>query len=252
MTTLDHDILILGQRGMLGHMVKNYLCEFYKISAISERWPSQKFKNSIKNSKSAFLINCIGAIPQRTKEFSVNYELPIWLDNNFKGKIIHPGTDCEMDNDEYGYSKKIAADWIIENGKRTKMIKSSIIGPELSGSSSFLEWFLSNSDHSSVSGYNNHMWNGVTTYYWAKFSKNLIENWNNYDSKTTIGTKCTSKYELCKILNKVYDRNINITKFNTDTESNKCLDVDVSLIDIDEQLKEMKIFLSAIEEKHGN
>ena len=110
------NVLILGSNGMLGHMVEKYLKQYYKIEIINHRGPSQDFKTAINNSNSDFLINCIGAIPQKTKNFDVNWELPIWLDNNFKGKIIHPVTDCEMDRDDYGISKRKAADWIISNG----------------------------------------------------------------------------------------------------------------------------------------
>jgi dTDP-4-dehydrorhamnose reductase len=183
MDILNRKILILGSNGMLGHMVKKYLEQRYEIETINHRWPSDEFKTAIKKSNSNFLINCIGAIPQRTKDFSINWEIPKWLDENFNGNIIHPATDCEMDNDAYGISKKKAADWIIEFGKRTKMIKTSIIGPELNGSASMLYWFLSNKYHSEVNGYSNHTWNGITTFHWAKFSEELIKNWDNHKAK---------------------------------------------------------------------
>jgi len=132
MTTLDRKltVLILGHKGMLGHMVKLYLEQFYNIETIEHRWPGFQFKEAVKQSKADYLINCIGAIPQRTKDFDINFELPVWLDQNFRGRIIHPGTDCEMDEDEYGISKAKAANWLMENGLRTKIIKTIIIGYE--------------------------------------------------------------------------------------------------------------------------
>ena len=233
-------ILILGSNGMLGHMVKKYLDSIqYEIETIEHRWPSTDFKNSIIDSNADFLVNCVGAIPQRTKDFAINWELPIWLDKHFNGKIIHPSTDCEMDEDPYGLSKKRAADYIIESGKKTKMIKASIIGPELNGNSSMLYWFLSNEDHSEVNGYSNHMWNGITTYSWAIFCKELIDNWGKYNTRTTLSSNCLSKYDMCKIFNKVYKRNIIVKSFETREAVNKCLEADIILDDIDTQLIKM-------------
>lgn len=238
-------ILILGSNGMLGHMVKKYLDSIqYEIETVNHRWPSEEFKSAIINSDADVLINCVGAIPQRTKDFTINWELPIWLDKYFNGNIIHPGTDCEMDDDPYGMSKKLAADWIMDSGERTKMIKASIIGPELNGSASMLYWFLSNEDHSEVNGYSNHMWNGITTYYWAKFCVNLIERWDAWPKRTTLSSSCVSKYEMCKIFNEVYDRKIKVNPFETPQPVDKCLDGDVILDDIKIQLQKLVNFYS--------
>ena len=237
------NVLILGSNGMLGHMVEKYLKQYYEIEIINHRWPSQDFKTAINNSNSDFLINCIGAIPQKTKNFDVNWELPIWLDNNFKGKIIHPGTDCEMDRDDYGISKRKAADWIISNGKRTKMIKSTIMGPELFGNSTLLGWFLSCKENSTINGYLNHMCNGVTTYYWAQFCRNLLNSWDSYKIRTIIGTECISKYELLNICKKVFNKNIIINKHTTGKFNiNKCLVLDYQLDNMETQLKELKSY----------
>lgn len=233
-------ILLLGSSGMLGHMVKKYLkSQDYQIETISHRWPSKEFKTEVSNSGADVLINCIGAIPQRTKDFDINWELPIWLDTHFNGKIIHPSTDCEMDDDPYGLSKRKAADWIMDSGKRTKMIKASIIGPELNGSASMLYWFLSNEDNSEVNGYSNHMWNGITTYHWAQFCVKLIEDWDGFQKRTILGSECVSKYEMCKIFNKVYNRNIIVNSFETNYAVDKCLEADVVLDHISIQLENM-------------
>lgn len=235
-------ILILGSNGMLGHMVKLYLSKFHDIEIIKDRWPSKYFKDQILENKASVLINCIGAIPQKTNKYQVNWELPIWLDENFKGRIIHPSTDCEMDEDDYGISKRKAAEWLLKNAKRTKIIKTSIIGPELNGHASFLNWFLSNKDGTSINGYSNHMWNGITTLSWAKFSKSLIENWTIYPIRTVLSSQCISKYELCVICNTVFDRKILINPFRTEKSFNKCLVPDIELDNIEIQLKELRKF----------
>ena len=235
-------ILVLGHQGMLGHMVKMYLNDFFNVEIVEGRFPDEKFKREVIESESDYLINCIGAIPQKTSSFSINKELPVWLDQNFRGKIIHPGTDCEIDNDEYGNSKREASDWIIKNAERTKIIKSSIIGPETRGKKSLMEWFLSNPDGSSVRGYSNHYWNGVTTLEWAKKCRMIVEDWESYGKRTVIGTNCSTKYDILKNINSIYGRNISIQEFLTDSPVDKCLEKDIECGDIKDLIVEMKEF----------
>ena len=247
MTTLDRKltVLILGHTGMLGHMVKLYLEQFYTIETLSHRWGTEEFKTAIQESDADYLINCIGAIPQRTKNFDINWELPIWLDQNFNGRIIHPGTDCEMDSDDYGVSKAKAALWLMENGLRTKIIKTSIIGYEVNGNASLMEWFLSNEDGSTVNGYADHLWNGSTTYQWAKHAGQLIEKWNKHMDLTIIGTEATTKYDMLVSINDIFGRQINVNKVLTGTTVNKCLELDINYGTIQNQIKEMKEFYEA-------
>ena len=190
-------ILVLGHRGMLGHMVYKYLstksnCE---LTITNSRWPSERFKKKILDFNGDFVVNCIGAIHQKTNNFEVNTELPIWLDELDKNfKIIHPGTDCEIDNDDYGDSKRISTEYLMKNNKNTKIIKTSIIGHELDSKYSLLEWFL-NSD-SEVFGYSQAYWNGNTTLQWSKICYDLMVDWDNYEKLNIPSTECISKYEL--------------------------------------------------------
>ena len=240
MTTLGHKVIVLGSTGMLGHMVKKYLEQFYQVETIEYRWPTADFLKAIKESNADYLINCIGAIPQRTKNFDINFQLPIWLDRHFNGKIIHPGTDCEMDDDAYGLSKSKASSWLSAEGSRTKIIKTSIIGFELNGgNASLMEWFLSNRDGSEVNGYINHRWNGSTTLQWAKHAHKIIEDWDNYGKQTVIGTDSLSKWEILQTINDIFNRNIKVNQHQTD-EVNKCLDLDINYGSLSDQIKEMK------------
>lgn len=242
MNTLDRSkkkILVLGANGMLGHMVKKYLEYDYIVNTVEHKWPSEEFKQAISNSDDDILINCIGAIPQKTKEFKINYELPIWLENNFGSNIIHPGTDCEMDNDDYGISKKRARDFIIDNQNKTKILKSSIIGPELNSKASLLEWFLSSENK--VSGYTKAMWNGVTTLEWAKQCKLLIEHWHSYKVETILYSECISKYDLLSSIKSIFNKDIKISK-NNSYEADKCLTGDISTPSIKIQLFELLNF----------
>ena len=53
-----------------------------------------------------------GRVPQKTNDFSINWEIPIWLNENTNCKIIHPATDCEHDSSDYGISKRKGSDYI--------------------------------------------------------------------------------------------------------------------------------------------
>ena len=227
-------ILVLGHKGMLGHMVVGFLKKYYNVSTISTRWPECKEK--ILSFKGDYIINCIGAIPQRTNNFDINWQLPIWLDENMDCKIIPPGTDCEMDADKYGILKRMAADYIKTKGKQTKILKTSIIGPELNGNSSLLEWFLSQKNE--VYGYTEAMWNGNTTLEWSKQYLNLIKNWDNYKTLTILEGEQISKYNMLNNIKKLFNVNTNIIPKKLG--KNKTLKGEIKTPDFMNQLKELK------------
>ena len=231
-------VLILGHRGMLGHMVKRYF-EKNKLNVETTdfKYPTEEFLNYVKNYNGDYIINCIGAIPQKTKYFTINLDLPIWLEKNSVCKIIHAGTDCEIDDDDYGISKREANKFIKEMGKKTKIIKSSIIGPELETKYSLMEWFLNS--ESTVYGYSKAMWNGNTTLEWAKNCYNILLDWENYGVETILEGECLSKYELLKKIKKVFSKNIDILE-SENVICDKCLHGTIKTKKIEDQLSELK------------
>lgn len=242
-------VLILGHNGMLGHMVERFLRNACEVVHINARFPSDDFKNAIKTFDGDYIINCVGAIPQRTKVFDVNYELPIWLCSNTKVRIIHPGTDCEMDNDGYGISKKNASDYIKSKSNNTKIIKTSIIGPEINTAHSLLSWFLNS--NGSVNGYKNAYWNGVTTLEWAKICHSVMNNWEQFGIESIAQSNCISKYELLCIIRDVYKKNVNINLFENDYVD-KCLNGNIFTKNIQEQLQELKEYCMIANSKENN
>lgn len=228
--------LILGHNGMLGHMVSKYLkSKNVQIETTEFRWPSDEFKKLIKNYKGDYIINCIGAIHQRTNNFDVNWELPIFLDFYSECNIIHPGTDGDTDENCYGISKKIARDFVLYSSIKTKSIKTSIIGPELNTKASLMEWFFSNQDGQSVFGYSEHYWNGSTTLTWSEYSYEMMLNWEKYDKETILRSECISKKELLEIINEVFNRSIFIEEKN-EIKCDRCLSGGIIVPGIKEQL----------------
>jgi len=228
-------VLVLGHKGMLGHMVAMYLrSKDVDVITTNIRWPKSPF--TLSNVDCDYVINCIGAIPQRTADFDINWQLPIWLDLHAPCKVIHPGTDCEMDSDVYGVSKNIAAEYIRNLSKQTKSIKTSIIGPEMSGNASLMEWFLN--QEGEVFGYTKALWNGNTTLEWAKQCFILINNWNSNHNEIVISSTPISKYNLLNAIKDVFNKDIGIIE--QDKGSNKCLEGTIYTGTIQEQLEELK------------
>jgi dTDP-4-dehydrorhamnose reductase len=232
------NILILGHKGMLGHMLVKYLTDQnYTIHTINYRFPSKEFKDEILKFNGDYIINAIGAIPQKTNLFDINHELPIWLDKYSNHKIIHAGTDCEMDNDDYGISKRIASDYIKKFSTNTKIIKSSIIGPELDSKSSLLEWFLNSTGE--VKGFKNAMWNGITTFQWAITCDKIMNDWDSYLIENIIYSDCVSKFDLLNQIKLVFQKNITILEDKT-YGINKCLEGNIRVENIKTQLVNLK------------
>ncbi len=227
-------ILILGHKGMLGHMVKKVLTKSkFKIQTIEQKYPNW---DSLMFKDIDFIVNCIGAIPQKTNKFNINWEIPIWLENNTNCKIIHPSTDCEMDDDDYGNSKRKAADFIKSKGTKTKMIQTSIVGPEINSNASLLEWFLSQEDE--VFGYTKALWNGNTTLEWSKWCLNLINNWDDYPKLSILQSNTVSKYKLLNLFKEIYQKDIIIQK--RELGKDKTLKGNIKTKNIEEQLWELK------------
>ena len=229
-------VLILGSKGMLGHMVHKYLKSLdVEVETYKGRWPENK--SQISEFRGDYIINCIGAIPQRRNIFDINYELPIWLDSNTSCKIIHPGTDCD-DDDDYGNSKKKATNFILTQGKNTKIIKTSILGPELQGGASLLEWFLS--QEKEVNGYTKAIWNGNTTLEWAKHCYEIMLEWKKFETETVLQGETISKYDLLKTISEVYQKNIKINPIEKGVDRRLLGDIKTSSIKT--QLIELKQF----------
>ena len=230
-------ILVLGHNGMLGHMVVKYLqSQEYDVVKFIGRFPENQ--KTLLEFKGDYIINCIGAIPQRTNNFDINWYLPIWLDTHAPCKVIHPGTDCEMDDDDYGISKRIAANYIRNYGRQTKSIKTSILGPELYTKASLMEWFLNQENE--IFGYTNAMWNGNTTLEWAKYCEHVMQAWNMVEPELILSSDCISKYELLCTIKKVFNKDIKINK--KELGKDKCLVGTVTTDPIIEQLEELKEF----------
>ena len=143
-----------------------------------------------------------------------------------------------MDNDDYGNSKRIAAEWIKEEAKNTKIIKTSIFGPELNTKVSLMEWFLS--QEGEVFGYTKAIWNGNTTLEWSKRCLQLMNDWHIASNETIISSAPISKFNLLHAIKDEFNKDIDIKE--KELGSNKCLNGILYTGTIQEQLKELREF----------
>jgi dTDP-4-dehydrorhamnose reductase len=232
------NIFILGHKGMLGHMLykvfKNN--KDYRIDVSDLRYPNWDKKMF---EGMDYVVNCIGAIPQKKTSFDINWKIPIWLNEKLNCRIIHPASDCEIDDSNYGISKRKATDYIKEKAERTKIIQTSIIGPELNSNKSLLEWFLS--QHGLVHGYTKAIWNGITTLEWANQCSKIIENWDDYPTLNIFRSEKVSKYELLNIIKDCYKKD-EIEVIERGLGKDKALTGGHKTKDIKKQLLELKLF----------
>jgi dTDP-4-dehydrorhamnose reductase len=240
-------ILILGSDGMLGSMAMKYFAsKNFDVRGTTRNKAALKsnelylnlsnynfnLNDLIKNNwVPEYIINCIGIIkPHINKNIEesiyVNSLFPHILSRQSKNlniKVIHITTDCVYSGNHGNYNEYSIFDPLDIYGKTKSLgepndclvLRTSIIGPEIKGKLSLLEWFLNNKN-SSIYGYTNHIWNGLTTLELCKVMEQIIiKNIYVNDIRHIFSTK-NSKYEMLKVFKDVYKKDIYIIPHKTD------------------------------------
>jgi len=254
-------ILILGSNGMLGTMVSEYFLNLkkYEIFLTKRVVKSTDLNNKtykfdvldddleelIQNIKPNYLINCIGVIKPEINENSkdsieraikINTYFPLSLSKLaeiYKFKYIQIGTDCVFSGNKSNYKESSFQDAKDVYGKtkiggevenNTKyLIRGSIVGPEIGNGKSLLNWFL-NQEKPKVNGFDDHMWNGITTLNFAKIAHGMIENNNfKFHIQHIVPKDQVSKYNLLKYFKKYFDVDVEIEKTNSTESVNRTL-----------------------------
>jgi len=268
-------IILLGRSGMLGQMVEHFFAESgFTVCSIDERYEfanSEPITRAVSNAGAGYVVNCIGAIPQRTLSdhdyFLTNTLLPIDLLNALgPGQfLIHPSTDCVFDgsyhrknrtchpmtaNDSYGKSKRLA-EIVLKEDPRAFVIRTSVIGPDRRRDGlGLLHWFLSHNSRDRIEGYTNHFWNGITTLQWCKILKNVITQHigTDVDQRSLfssgvlqVGTVDTySKFELLSLFQSVFETNFVILPCAQKKAVNRTLTSDIDCPPLESQLLELR------------
>lgn len=235
-------VVVLGALGMAGHIMSEYLDStgHYEVFGIARQ--KGKFVNTVldvtdfealkdllKEVKPDYVVNCIGVLVSQSKDdisnaILLNSYLPHFLSEvgkkvNFK--FIHISTDCVFSgkngqyiedsfrdgDDNYARSKALGE---VDNATDLT-IRTSIIGPELKDNGTgLIDWFFK--QHGSINGYSNAYWSGVTTFELAKATDEIIKQ-NITGLYHLCPTKKISKYNLLKLLAKIWNKDIEVEVF---------------------------------------
>lgn len=248
-------ILVLGSTGMLGHMTFNYLQKGgFDVYATSRRGDLNKkiFQFDAFNSHEElesiiielcpdYIINCIGVLVSNSIE---NPHLAIFINAFFPHYVAglsekynfifhHISTDCVFngkngpygisslkdESNYYGLSKNLGE---VLTYKNSLTIRTSIIGPEISGHKTGLfDWVMNQKDK--IKGYSKVIWSGVTTLELSKFIQWIIS--HNINTEKIIHATNgigINKFDLISIINEEYQLKLKIEK-DSSKSSNKHL-----------------------------
>lgn len=271
MALKDRVFLILGHKGMLGQTaVKYFSRKGYQVKTIPFRFDSEnkwQFIEAVRKFHSAVIINCVGRIKQKTDDehemLWANTILPLELNNHLMPNqtLIHPSTDCVYDGktrsayhvvvesnarDTYGWSKRLG-EIALQNRKNTLILRVSIIGLDNSPKpKGLLGWFLSQPPKSTLKGYTNHLWNGITTLEWCKQAEKYLLTTRGYSKESKLlqlGTReHYTKYDLLKLFQEVFNTNHTIEPFETPQPIDRRLIPQIHCHPLENQLRELRSF----------
>lgn len=233
-------VVVLGCKGMAGHVVKAYL----EITSNYDVWGiargvepeenlinldvsnTKELKNIFTNANFDVVINCIGLLNKTAED---NPELAVWFNSYFPQllasygrkynfKLVHISTDCVFSGKEGGYTEDSFKNGIgfyaqskalgeVVNTKDLTF-RTSIIGPELKQNGiGLFHWFMNQED--SIKGFSKAIWSGVTTLELAKAIFWAIEN-DLTGLYHLTNNETINKYELLNLFKKYTKKYVKI------------------------------------------
>lgn len=273
-------ILVLGCNGMAGHLISLYLKEQgYNVigfarqqskllddTIIGDASDMTFIKSTIDKGNFSAVINCIGLLNQFAEQnkalaILLNGYLPHYLTDITKysnTRIIHMSTDCVFaGNDGPYYEDTIPNGTTIYdrtkaigeiNTKKDLTFRNSIVGPDIKASGiGLFNWFMK--QKTTISGYTEAIWTGVTTYTLAKAMEQALNN-NLTGIYNLVNNESISKYNLLKLFNKYFRANEIQINPNDEFHLDKSLrhkrqDFNFVVPSYEQQIKEMRQWVDA-------
>jgi dTDP-4-dehydrorhamnose reductase len=149
-----------------------------------------------------------------------NALLPYWIGRTageMGARVLQIATDCVYSGSTGGYVESSAHDALDVYGKTKSLgesllpnvhnLRCSIIGPEPKAFAFLIEWFRRQPRNAKISGYTNHLWNGVTTMHFARICRALIHSGRDLPHlQHVVPTGVISKYDLLRCFAEMYSR----------------------------------------------
>ncbi|MGX6959943.1 MAG: dTDP-4-dehydrorhamnose reductase family protein [Rickettsia endosymbiont of Pentastiridius leporinus] len=173
------------------------------------------------------VINCIGLVKQLAdandplKALPINSLLPHRLANLCKltnSRLIHISTDCVFSGKKGNYKENDFSDCYDLYGCSKYLgevdyphaitLRTSIIGHELSGNRSLINWFLS--AEGSVKGFEKAIYSGFPTVEIARIIRDFVLPNKEMHGLYHVASKPINKLELLKLVAEIYNKKIDI------------------------------------------
>jgi dTDP-4-dehydrorhamnose reductase len=176
----------------------------------------------------AVLVNCVGIVKQRSEakaavpSITVNSLLPHWLAERLErwgGRLIHFSTDCVFSGRKGMYTEEDPTDAEDLYGKTKALgevttpnaltLRTSIIGRELRGRRSLVEWFLAQRG-GRIRGFRRVIYSGLTTSQMAALVERLIREHPGLSGLHHVAADPISKYDLLGLANQAFGAGVEI------------------------------------------
>ena len=227
------DVLLLGSTGMLGHAIKATLEADHVdvvstarngVGGLSYDVCTHDISACIAAAGSpSVIVNAIGIIKphinegditSRQQAIEVNGLFPhrLALAAEAAGShVIQIATDCVYSGTEGGLTEGAPHDPHDVYGKSKSLgepkspnithIRCSIIGPEDGRSTSLWEWVLNQAPGASITGFTDHVWNGVTTQAFARLCSGIVQSgWKRSGTFHFLPADVVTKAELVRCI----------------------------------------------------
>ncbi len=184
----------------------------------------------VRDLKPGVIVNCIGAIKQRPSaedpiiSIGLNSMLPHRLAaeaSNWGGRLIHFSTDCVFSGRKGDYTESDPSDAEDLYGKSKHLgelirgdalvLRTSIIGRELTHHASLLDWFLLGG-HTTVQGFTRAFWSGVTTNHLAHLTGEIIAKFGYLKGLYHVSSGKVSKFDLLTMAKEAYGLHVQIER----------------------------------------
>lgn len=234
---LGHKLMqILSNNHELYGTIRNVITDYKYNSIISSNRiiasvsgaSFHSIQHAIDTVKPEVVINCIGIVKQLPEaqdpiqSIEINSLLPHKIAkycNEKNIRFIHYSTDCVFTGIKGNYAENDLEDARDLYG-RTKCLgevgpsegltlRTSLIGRQLSGSYSLVEWFMNNNG-GMVNGYTKSIFSGLTTNAHAEILEQIITKHPDLCGLYHLAAEPISKYDLLMKIKKEFDLNIEI------------------------------------------